>query len=234
VTKPTCEGPECTRTAAKRKYCGGHYEQWRRWGNVWKFGEAPHRRPKATCTFDPCGRPNFAHGLCSGHDRQKRRGIELRPIRPPKPVAEEGYSWCGRCKTFPPVENFGWDATRNQIRRTCLDCHSAEQREWRARNAGRARGYRIYQKYGITPEQYHEMWDDQDGMCRICDVELPNVLVDDGDMRSRSAVDHDHGTGKVRGLLCAPCNCAIGYMRDNPERLEAAARYLRDAAVTGV
>ncbi len=43
---------------------------------------------------------------------------------------------------------------------------------------------------------------------------------------SRLVVDHDHGTGHVRALLCSPCNAALGLMGDRPERLEAAARYL--------
>jgi len=44
-------------------------------------------------------------------------------------------------------------------------------------------------------------------------------------------VDHDHSTGKFRGLLCNPCNKALGFFRDNPEVLESAARYIRERIV---
>lgn len=44
-----------------------------------------------------------------------------------------------------------------------------------------------------------------------------------------AVVDHDHVTGKVRGLLCRQCNSALGFAGDNPERLERLARYLRTA-----
>ena len=74
---------------------------------------------------------------------------------------------------------------------------------------------------------YEAMRATQSGRCAICSVELPSHLDDDaGDLRALVAVDHNHDTGAVRGLLCGPCNCAIGYMADDPARLRAAADYL--------
>ena len=72
----------------------------------------------------------------------------------------------------------------------------------------------------LTEEEYKTMLDAQGGVCAIC-KEKPKV--------GRLAVDHVHGTEKVRGLLCNLCNPALGLFKDNPERLEMAIAYLRKA-----
>jgi len=80
----------------------------------------------------------------------------------------------------------------------------------------------LFRKYGITPEQYNEMLLKQDGKCAIC------RSVDSKSARTTNmAVDHDHTTSKVRGLLCNDCNIAIGLLQDNPLVCEAAAEYLK-------
>lgn len=73
----------------------------------------------------------------------------------------------------------------------------------------------IKQRYGVTPEQYRQMEREQDGCCAICH------------RRRKLHLDHDHETNEARGLTCGQCNRALGLMQDDPERLEAAARYLR-------
>lgn len=72
-------------------------------------------------------------------------------------------------------------------------------------------------RYGITLDQYEATYLQQNGRCFIC-----GGLDNDRSL----AIDHDHGTGKVRGLLCSPCNRALGLLMDDPERARAAARYL--------
>jgi hypothetical protein len=71
---------------------------------------------------------------------------------------------------------------------------------------------------GVTPEQYDEMLSAQGGTCAICEQ------VDH--LGRRLAVDHDHETGEVRGLLCGRCNTMLGQMNDDPELLRRAASYL--------
>lgn len=74
-------------------------------------------------------------------------------------------------------------------------------------------------KFGLTLEQYNEMFLAQNGLCLGC---YRHVSV----FKKGLAVDHDHKTGKVRGLLCAPCNRSIGYCADNPIILRRLADYL--------
>jgi hypothetical protein len=73
--------------------------------------------------------------------------------------------------------------------------------------------------YKITPEQYQEMFDKQGGLCRICQSA-------DTGHRSHLSIDHDHATGRVRGLLCHDCNLGLGKFKDDTNRLKMAIMYL--------
>lgn len=221
-----CSFETCTRSVKARGLCNGHYVQWQRYGQTWQFGTKPHRQSKP-CSYPGCGKKVVSKGLCTGHSRQRRLGLELKPIRAPRPKGEDGYHWCSRCKQFQPVENFGRDKTRNdEPKRLCLDCASEGQRNWNSRNGLAVRAAAMKRKYGISAERYQALWDRQSGLCDICSVPIPNLLLVEGDMRAKSAVDHDHATRAVRGLLCGPCNTGMGYLGDDPGRLRAAAEYL--------
>lgn len=80
---------------------------------------------------------------------------------------------------------------------------------WRCSSKNKKRKSR---HHGLTGEQAESLKDG--ASCEIC-----------GSSESLK-VDHDHGTGQIRGVLCHHCNVAIGHMRDNPERLRRAANYL--------
>lgn len=79
---------------------------------------------------------------------------------------------------------------------------------------------RLLAGYGLTLGDYERMLFEQDERCAIC--ESPEC-----DSTHSLAVDHDHQTGKVRGLLCRRCNQVLGKMEDDPALLEAAAAYLK-------
>lgn len=79
--------------------------------------------------------------------------------------------------------------------------------------------------YGITMDDYKSMLVEQNNVCAICFQ--PETLLGKGKYIRPLCVDHCHTTGKVRGLLCARCNMALGYMEDNEQRLLNAANYLR-------
>lgn len=70
--------------------------------------------------------------------------------------------------------------------------------------------------YGISLTQYTELFNKQDGHCAICKEISDKTL----------SVDHDHRTGKVRGLLCHDCNRALGQFKDSILILESATEYL--------
>jgi hypothetical protein len=79
---------------------------------------------------------------------------------------------------------------------------------------------------GLTVEDYERRLSEQGGACAIC--RRPETIRPKG-RPTRLAVDHDHGTRKVRGLLCNVCNRALGLFRDSSELLRTAAAYLEVA-----
>jgi len=71
--------------------------------------------------------------------------------------------------------------------------------------------------YQLSEEQYTSMFEAQGGVCAICQMP-PGIR--------RLAVDHDHVTGRIRGLLCGNCNNGLGRFQDDPERIRRAVTYL--------
>lgn len=79
------------------------------------------------------------------------------------------------------------------------------------------RRWDLRRRYGITPEAWEAMHAAQGGRCLICG----------GDGGDRSlAVDHNHITGAIRGLLCGDCNLALGLLKEDPETIAKAAIYV--------
>jgi hypothetical protein len=100
--------------------------------------------------------------------------------------------------------------------------HAREMRTWREQNATRTLANHLRRNYGITLDEYNRMLIAQGGCCGICGKRK-------GGGRGQSTrlhVDHDHATGKARGLLCGTCNRGIGQFNDNPRLVRAAVRYL--------
>lgn len=75
----------------------------------------------------------------------------------------------------------------------------------------------IKHKYGIGPREFHAMLVSQGGVCAICGGTSG---------RKRMCIDHDHKTGRIRGLLCGLCNAMLGHGRDNVELFHKAIEYL--------
>lgn len=142
---------------------------------------------------------------------------------------------CSRCRTDKPLDSFYVSKIHRGGRHSyCIPCHKAEGaarvrrnpephraavRRWQRRNPDKVRAQRLAIEYGIVPEEYDALLRRQAGVCAICGAACPKY--------SNLSVDHCHKTGRVRGLLCDPCNNGLGRFGDDPDRLVAAADYLR-------
>lgn len=78
-----------------------------------------------------------------------------------------------------------------------------------------------YKKLGITIEDYNNMLKKQKNKCGIC-----RAKIHENSYKKLFDVDHNHNTGKVRGLLCNHCNRGLGYLKDNKSYLKNAIKYL--------
>lgn len=97
-----------------------------------------------------------------------------------------------------------------------------KSREWRAKYPERARNTEFKSRYGITLLDWEQLFAGQDGLCAICLIEM----VREGRKTNSAQVDHDHTTGKIRGLLCLTCNILLGAARDSETILLSARDYL--------
>lgn len=89
-----------------------------------------------------------------------------------------------------------------------------------ARYRSHSRKHILKSRYGITEDDYNELFMNQGGRCAICSSDYS------GSSRNMD-VDHDHNTGQVRGLLCNNCNRGLGHFQDSSELLVKAACYLQ-------
>lgn len=96
----------------------------------------------------------------------------------------------------------------------------SRKNSWRKTNPEGYRNYILKYKYGITLDDYNLLLEEQHMSCAICGSKDP------GRTNANFAVDHDHDTKTVRGLLCHKCNMGLGYFNDDHVQLKQAAKYL--------
>jgi hypothetical protein len=109
-----------------------------------------------------------------------------------------------------------WRALRNAAARRQRGTWSSERRKGKAKRSNIA-------EHGLTLAGFEHLKTAQNGLCAVC--RKPETLRKRG-VPLELSIDHDHATGKVRGLLCTSCNLGIGHLGDDPARLRAAAEYL--------
>lgn len=135
------------------------------------------------------------------------------------PTCEQTHKWCGSCATALPTSRFHVvNSTRTGFRKECIACTREHRIRRHRANPLAARDAEMRRKYGITREDWIAMHEAQGGLCAICrrkPESWPGLHV-----------DHCHETGKVRALLCGPCNTSLGGFQDDPDLLRAAALYV--------
>jgi len=102
-----------------------------------------------------------------------------------------------------------------EYRRKHGDKMRMQNLRWQKENKERRRAHHLKHRHGITLDEFNEMVVGQDGVCAICWAEM-----------DPPHVDHDHKTGRIRGLLCQKCNMALGLLADSRESLARALLYL--------
>jgi hypothetical protein len=183
-----------------------HYQRWRRTGTTEDPAPPMNTVP---CSVDGCDRLGQSRGFCNLHvQRYLRHGdptITARDLA--LPCGTEGCSNLRR-----PTATSG----------LCARCVDRKYRAaWIRRHGHTAR---LLREYGLTEAEYQAMLEEQSGVCAIC-RRPESARTSSGEIR-RLAVDHDHETGAVRGLLCGACNRGIGLLGDDADRLASAAAYL--------
>lgn len=121
---------------------------------------------------------------------------------------------CKKCLVMKPLSEFYKEGPRARkgVQTYCSQCAIIKRK--RNYNPQVAREQNLKYKYGMTMEDYKNLSKKQNDRCAICGK------------RVKLVVDHDHATGKVRSLLCHPCNAGLGYFYDNPDSMRKAADYL--------
>ena len=144
--------------------------------------------------------------------------------------------FCNKCGKTKSLSKFTKDSKKHDgYRSGCTDCRNKRRRENRKKNPEKFKKYErhpnnkfkqwkalLKREYGITSCQYNKMFSEQNGKCKIC------KKVENHKTKRLLTVDHCHTTGKVRGLLCHRCNCALGLLYDNQELLKKSIEYLKE------
>lgn len=191
------------------------------------------------CVNEDCDRPMLARGMCMYHYNRWRRPDPVIPdekactrcgeVKPATAfhVSKRGLrSWCRECvqtdnRERMRIRRYGvsdFGLTNQQCiscgkdflpwRRDQLHCSNRRCHSWTVQ---------LRLKFGITPDQYRALLQNQQGVCAICGA-VPNG--------KRLAVDHDHATGAVRALLCQRCNLCLGQVEDDPALMRRMIRYI--------
>jgi hypothetical protein len=169
-------------------------------------------RPEV-CIAPDCSKPHVARGLCRRHYARWHRGVPV--------FGGPDYCTCGECARCVGRAKQRETNRRNFEAKPCPDCGGSKTpglgRAWcdtcfalRGGVSDKKKAYHrsgeLRRRYGITLQDYADMFADQEGKCAICGGPPTTKSFRHFD------VDHDGRTGKVRGLLCRRCNTALGYI----------------------
>jgi Recombination endonuclease VII len=174
------------------------------------------------CSIENCGRRFYSTGMCQLHYKQFKPQKENCSVEKCVNTAFAN-GVCHKHYQRDYMAKYNEELRSNP---ETADEFYLKQNEWSRdkRNKNNKKyteiGHKSYLKrtYGLTSEQYKGMLAAQNGVCAICEEKC--------NMNMNLCVDHDHITGKIRGLLCNSCNRALGLFKDKIKSLRAAAEYL--------
>ena len=138
---------------------------------------------------------------------------------------------CTKCKIEKDITNFNsrGGSQKHLYKSRCKECLNNFNQKWRLENMDKVRVYRAKDKWtlkkrtsrlGMTVDEFWNMYESQEGKCAIC---LQDIAAEN------SAIDHNHDSGKIRGILCKSCNRGIGLLKDEAQVLNRAYKYLISA-----
>ena len=213
-----CSFPDCSnsRKNKSQELCASHVMQVKRGKPL-----TPLKRFNqfSSCSFTGCSKPHSSSGYCVGHYQQKRLGKPLAPLGEIRSALRDshGRKNCGSCKEWKHLDKFRERKnTPDGYRTWCRGCEKADK---------------LLRLYKISMQEYTNLLIKQDSKCPVCEKTSEEYFKESGEM---FCVDHDHACcpganscgSCVRGLLCRPCNLAIGNLQDNYRRALNAANYL--------
>ena len=134
---------------------------------------------------------------------------------------------CNVRKKFSDFYNFKNKSDGKSYR--CKDCDTKARKKWAKNNPEKAhisqRQRNLKQRFGVGLEWYEEQFKKQGYSCAICGVNKNKTT---GTRKFWNfSVDHCHGSGKIRGILCNNCNRGLGLLKDSPDLLQKALDYLK-------
>lgn len=147
---------------------------------------------------------------------QSKRAGDVQHVGGKLPAVRGKLYRCARCKTEKLAgEFYPRNRKAGDLDCYCIPCRKEVHKAWRQKNGL----YSHIRRYGMSSSDFNSLMDKQNNRCAICDAEPPE--------RRRLSVDHDHASGRVRGLLCDPCNRGLGQFNDDVVKLQAALEYLK-------
>ncbi len=160
--------------------------------------------------------------MCLMHYQRFRKAgtTDPRPTKTSIRINAEGMVRCSRCKEFKDKAQFSPEKQSGiKLKSWCKKCVGTYHKQMFKDNPDRRKDYQLKTEYGMSLEQWWDLFEDQCGVCACC-FTPPDIPGQD------LCVDHCHHTGRVRGLICTGCNQGLGHFHDNIGLLQQAIRYL--------
>jgi hypothetical protein len=157
--------------------------------------------------------------------------------RKSRELKNKGLKYCPHCERILPVSDFSTGGKFKDFAVYCKECSNevAEERNQKEKVKENRKAYdekrklsqrdsRLKKNFGISLMDYNKILEVQNSKCAICG----KTVIENG---KSLAVDHDHKTNKIRGLLCNNCNVCIGFLQDTPDIGKKIANYLLENSI---